>query len=144
MTPLKVFSNISSGLWLCINDLSWAFLPMHACCYRRSTFSILNGFYISQNHIYFKHYFLSIIFLLLIYSVRWPFPWYWFPNILSCLCPLNSKEENILGKKPFIIDDSSCIIDLTRRRGRGLPVGATRIQSDPHVCTVNTLCWFTI
>lgn len=32
--------------------------------------------------------------------------------ILSCLCPLNSKEENILGKKVFIIDDRPCIIDL--------------------------------
>lgn len=37
--------------------------------------------------------------------------------ILFCLCLLNLKEENILGKKVFIIDDRLCIIDLIGRSG---------------------------
>lgn len=54
--------------------------------------------------------------------------------ILSCLCPLNSKEENILGKKVFIIDDRPCIIDLTGRSGPTSECYGLIASSLFHIC----------
>lgn len=54
--------------------------------------------------------------------------------ILSCLCPLNSKEEKILGKKAFIIDDRPCIIDLTGRGGPTSECYSLIASSLFHIC----------